>query len=192
MQIIIGLGNPEEKYALTRHNAGWLALDRLLGMDGWRLEKKFQALIKEVGGDLYLKPLTYMNKSGESAQACLSYYHLLEKQFGWRLKKNQDLTQTLFVIQDDLDLNLGAWKISTNSRSGGNKGIQSIIDHLKTQRFTRLRLGIKTEALHQLLPTDKFVLQKFSPQEITLLNQAMDEGLPALTNMKNNHLAIKS
>lgn len=192
MQIIIGLGNPEEKYALTRHNAGWLALDRLLGMDGWRLEKKFQALIKEVGGDLYLKPLTYMNKSGESAQACLSYYHLLEKQFGWRLKKNQDLTQTLFVIQDDLDLNLGAWKISTDSRSGGNKGIQSIIDHLKTQRFTRLRLGIKTEALHQLLPADKFVLQKFSPQEITLLNQAMDEGLPALTNMKNNHLTIKS
>ncbi len=192
MQIIIGLGNPEEKYALTRHNAGWLALDRLLGMDGWRLEKKFQALIKEVGGDLYLKPLTYMNKSGESAQACLSYYHLLEKQFGWRLKKNQDLTQTLFVIQDDLDLNLGAWKISTNSRSGGNKGIQSIIDHLKTQRFTRLRLGIKTEALHQLLPADKFVLQKFSPQEITIINQAMDEGLPALTNMKNNHLAIKS
>ncbi|MDD3285300.1 MAG: aminoacyl-tRNA hydrolase [Patescibacteria group bacterium] len=180
MKIIIGLGNPGDKYALSRHNAGWLALDMLAGADGWRAEKKFNALIKETGGDIYLKPLTFMNKSGESAYKSLRYYHLLEKQFGCLTKKNQDLRDCLIVIQDDLDLDLGKWKISDDSRSGGNKGIQSIINHLKTQRFIRLRLGIKNGELRRLIPPEKFVLQKFGAEEMPILQDSIKNGLTAL------------
>jgi PTH1 family peptidyl-tRNA hydrolase len=79
-----------------------------------------------------------------------------------------------------LDLNLGTWKINQDSRSGGNKGIQSIINHLKTQKFTRLRLGIKTEKLHNPLPADKFVLQRFSNEELNLLNKTMAKAIPPL------------
>lgn len=180
MQIIIGLGNPGEKYAISRHNAGWLALDSLAGADGWREDKKFNALIKEENGIIYLKPLTYMNNSGESAYKILRYYQILSRQFGCLTKKNQDLRASLFVIQDDLDLDLGKWKISDDSRSGGNKGIQSIINHLKTQRFTRLRLGIKNKDLRQIIPPEKFVLQKFSPTELEILHQSTQEGLKKL------------
>ncbi len=180
MQIIIGLGNPGDKYALTRHNAGWLALDRLAGAEGWRQEKKFNALIKESGGFLYLKPLSFMNNSGNSVYRAMRYYQLLSRQFGCLLKKNQNLNKVLFVIQDDLDLKLGSWKISHDSRSGGNKGIQSIINHLKTQQFTRLRLGIKTDSLHNPIPADKFVLQKFENNELPILEEAISQGLKAL------------
>lgn len=180
MQIIIGLGNPGDKYSLTRHNTGWLALDRLAGAEGWRQEKKFNALIKESGGFLYLKPLSFMNNSGDSVYSALRYYQLLARQFGCLLKKDQNLNEVLFVIQDDLDLKLGSWKISHDSRSGGNKGIQSIINRLKTQQFTRLRLGIKTDALHSPIPADKFVLQRFENDELAILEKAIAEGLKAL------------
>jgi len=180
MKIIIGLGNPGDKYALSRHNSGWLALDMLAGADGWRPEKKFNALIKEKGGIIYLKPLTLMNNSGETAYRVLRYYHLLEKQFGCITKKNQDLRDWLIVIQDDLDLDLGKWKISDDSRSGGHKGVQSIINHLKTQRFIRLRLGIKNEELRRLIPPEKFVLQKFSTEELPILQDSIKKGLAAL------------
>lgn len=185
MQIIIGLGNPGDKYAISRHNAGWLALDLMSGADGWREEKKFNALIKESNGIIYLKPLTFMNNSGESAYKALRYYQLLARQFGYIIKKNQDLRNSLFVIQDDLDLDLGKWKISDNSRSGGNKGVQSIINHLKTQMFVRLRLGIKNQDLRQIIPPEKFVLQKFSPSELPLLKDSTQQGLKALQTYIN-------
>lgn len=187
MQIIVGLGNPDAKYALTRHNAGWLALDNLIGSDNWRVEKKFNALSKENNGIIYIKPLTYMNNSGESVYKILQYYHLLAKKFGCLLKKEQNLQDILFVIQDDLDLPLGTWKLSHNSRSGGNKGIQSIINHLKTQNFTRLRLGIKTDALHQLLPADKFVLQKFKAEELKIFDETLKDGLQQLSAYINKN-----
>jgi len=177
MKIIIGLGNPGERYVNTRHNAGWLALDTLVGTSDWYLEKKFNALIKKEAGDIYLKPLSFMNRSGENAYQALRYYHLLNKQLGIFLKKDQDLRDVLGVVHDDLDLNLGTWKISDDSRSGGNKGVQSIIKHLKTQKFQRLRLGIKTELLRNPIPAEKFVLQKFSSDELNQLKTSLNQGL---------------
>lgn len=177
MKIIIGLGNPGERYVGTRHNAGWLALDSLVGANDWHLEKKFNSLIKKEGGNIYLKPLSFMNRSGENTYQALKYYHLLSRHLGVFLKKGQDLKEVLGVIHDDLDLNLGTWKISDDSRSGGNKGVQSIIKHLKTQKFQRLRLGIKTDLLRNPIPAEKFVLQKFSPEELSQLNSSLDQGL---------------
>ncbi|MCF7860204.1 aminoacyl-tRNA hydrolase [Patescibacteria group bacterium] len=182
MQIIIGLGNPGTKYTLTRHNVGWIALDLLAGKEDWREEKRFNALIKESSGHLYIKPLSFMNRSGESVYKVMSFYKLIAKHFLKGVKKEQNLQDCLYVIQDDLDLDLGSWKISKDSSSGGHKGIQSIINHVKTQKFTRLRLGIKTELLRNPLPADKFVLQRFSDQELKTLEIAIKA---ALANFKS-------
>lgn len=180
MKLIIGLGNPGERFQNTRHNIGWIALDKLVGPNDWQLEKKFNALIKKDSGNIYLKPLSFMNRSGESTYQALKYYQLLNRQFGFFIKKEQDLSEVLAVIHDDLDLNLGTWKISSDSRSGGNKGVQSIIQQLKTKHFQRLRIGIKNDLLRNVIPAEKFVLQRFNQEELTDLNNIIPKGLEDL------------
>lgn len=165
MKIIVGLGNPGEQYKNTRHNIGWLALDSLLGDVKWLESKKFQALTYEDGDNLYVKPQTFMNNSGQAVQKILNYYKLLPKNFGILNKKDADLSGVLTVIQDDLDINFGELKIATASGSAGHRGIQSIIDYLKTNNFTRLRLGIKNELLRVHIPPEKFVVSPFSHEE---------------------------
>lgn len=175
MKIIVGLGNPGEQYKNTRHNIGWLALDDLLGEVKWSENKKFNALIHEQGDCLYIKPLTFMNNSGQAVQKILNYYKLLPKNFGILSKKNSDLSDILTVIQDDLDINFGDFKIATDSSSAGHRGIQSIIDYLKTKKFTRLRLGIKNELLRTHIPPEKFVLQPFNHEEKERLKETFSK-----------------
>jgi len=165
MKIIVGLGNPGEQYKFTRHNIGWLALDSLLGEVKWSENKKFNALTYEDDEFMYVKSLTFMNNTGQAIQKILNYYKLLPKSFGILNKKDADLNHTLIVIQDDLDINFGDYKIATDSSSAGHRGVQSIIDYLKTKRFTRIRLGIKNELLRVHIPADKFVLQPFNHEE---------------------------
>jgi peptidyl-tRNA hydrolase, PTH1 family len=176
MKIIVGLGNPGEKYKLTRHNVGWLAINELANQQGgvWKTNKKFNAEICDFGGMLLVKPLTFMNDSGKTVQAILSYYKLLPKTFGVVTKKASDLTGILTVIHDDLDLNLGTYKKSVDSRSAGHNGVQSIIDFLKTKNFNRIRIGINSEVRGQM-PADKFVLQKFSGEELKVVNNQIAE-----------------
>ena len=162
MKIIVGLGNPGEQYKNTRHNIGWIALDIFLGDVKWIENKKFKSLIYQDGENLFVKPLTFMNKSGESVRAILDYYKLWPNE---KEKKEADLNQLLSVIHDDMDLFFGKHKIATNSGSAGHNGIKSIIEHLDTQKFTRLRLGIKNDLLKTYIPPDKFVLQPFSSNE---------------------------
>lgn len=201
MKIIIGLGNPGDKYNITRHNAGFMAVDAIaekLGLE-WVANKKFKAEIAtsppspllirrgvaEPGrgeGLLLVKPQTFMNNSGETVRTVLSYYKLLPRfSFPSLLrrglgggKKDSDLSQTLTVIHDDLDIELGKYKISVDSRSAGHNGVESIINHLKTKNFTRLRIGIKT-TLGEKVPGEKFVLQKFSQEELKIINQVIAE-----------------
>ncbi len=165
MKIIVGLGNPGEKFSNTRHNIGWMALDYFLGNVKWTENKKFKALLYEDGENVFVKPLTFMNNSGQSVRAILDYYKLIPKNFGLINKKNCDLNEVLTVIHDDLDLDFGRHKIATDSSSGGHNGIKSIIAHLKTQKFCRLRIGIKNELLKNVIPSDKFVLQNFNAAE---------------------------
>jgi PTH1 family peptidyl-tRNA hydrolase len=165
MKIVVGLGNPGEQYKNTRHNIGWLVLDYLLGDVAWLENKKLQALIYTENDYLYVKPQTFMNNSGQAVQKILNYYKLLPKNFGILNKKDADLNEVLIVIQDDLDLNFGEIKMATNSSSAGHRGIQSIIDYLKTKKFTRLRLGIKNELLKVHIPPEKFVTQAFNQEE---------------------------
>lgn len=175
MMIIAGLGNPGDKYKNSRHNIAWLALDHLLGEVKWIENKKFKALTYQDGNVLFVKPLTFMNNSGESLRLIMSYYKLLPKSLGFINKKDSDLSSTLKVIHDDVDIDFGKFKIANDSGSGGHNGIKSIIKHLKTQKFTRIRIGVKNELLKNPIPTEKFVLQNFNQEEKETLNKIFSE-----------------
>ena len=180
MKIIVGLGNPGEQYEKNRHNIGFMALDLLLGPVKWQNNKKFQALTYEVGDTIYIKPQTYMNKSGEAVRAVMAYYGLLPKKLGIFSKKDSDLTDMLTVIQDDIDIEIGKWKVSNDSRSGGHNGIQSIINHLHTKNFKRLKIGVKNELLRTRIPAEKFVLQNFSREEKEIIDKVLKEVVLAV------------
>lgn len=117
---------------------------------------------------MLLKPQTYMNNSGKTALAALSYYNLLPKKLGLFRSKNIDLSQILTVIHDDLDIEFGKYKTSFDSRSAGHRGVESIINLAKTKNFKRIRIGIKTDMLGTI-PAEKFVMQKFTREELALL-----------------------
>ena len=174
MKIIVGLGNPGEQYARTRHNIGWLILDSILGDVKWSLNKKWNALVYEQGGDVYLKPQTFMNNSGMAVRAALDYYHLLPKKMGIFSTKDSDLSDVLLVIHDDLDIDLGKMKVAVGSRSAGHNGVQSIINHTKTLSFKRLRIGIRTDE-REHIPADKFVLGRFKPAELKEIDGLIDD-----------------
>lgn len=131
---LVGLGNPGEEYEGTRHNTGRIVVDYILKKNGFpELMKsgKYNALTAkgEIAGKevVALEPETFMNKSGSSV-ALLA-------------KSAKDAERTI-VVYDDLDLPLGAWKISFNRSSGGHRGVESIIKALKTEAFARIRVGI--------------------------------------------------
>lgn len=199
MKIIVGLGNPGEKYKNTRHNAGFMAIDVLAKQLGltWQENKKFNSaiakfplqkggdggltapLIRGDGGVILIKPLTYMNNSGQTVQAILSYYKLLPKKLGIIKQKDSDLSDTLTVIHDDIDIELGKYKVSLDSRSAGHNGVQSIIDYLKTKNFKRVRIGVKTEMINKI-PADKFVLQNFNEEELNIVKKLIGEIVEGL------------
>jgi len=134
-QLIVGLGNPEPKYEQTRHNIGFAAVDAL--SRSWKIplaeNRKFQGEYGEgmaLNGDKIrlLKPLTYMNRSGQAMQAVTSWYNLPP--------------EFVLVIYDDMDLPLGKTRLRLSGSAGGHNGMKSAIAHLGTQNFPRLRIGI--------------------------------------------------
>ena len=184
------MGNPSEKYKNTRHNVGFMAVGAMAKQQNliWQFNKKFNTEItspqpsSRLAGQgegererlILVKPQTFMNNSGQAVQAILSYYKLLPKKLGIIQKKDSDLSDILTVIHDDLDIELGKYKISLDSRSAGHKGVESIINHLKTKNFKRIRIGIRTEMADKM-PAEKFVLQKFNEEEMKIINNLIPE-----------------
>lgn len=151
MFILLGLGNPGEKYRYTRHNAGWILLDEIFGENDWYKEGYAQALCKEVivqGVSLRIcKPLTFMNKSGITAH----YF-----------KEKHDVSpENVIVLYDDIDLPVGSARISFDRGTGGHNGIASVESHLETKAFPRIRIGIGREGARGR----DFVLSRFDPEE---------------------------
>ena len=165
MKIIVGLGNPGEKYKYTRHNVGFMALDFVLGDgDGFmqaRPSKEFKSEVFTLDTDsqkiIFLKPQTYMNDSGLALKVISNFYKI-------------DLTKDLLVIHDEVDLPFATIRLAANSSAAGHNGVQSIINELGTQDFQRLRIGIESRASREEMPTENFVLQNFSEEELTKLN----------------------
>lgn len=151
MKLIVGLGNPGLEYDNTRHNIGFMVLDSMVR--DFRVEKKFEALVskKQIHGEdvLFVKPLTFMNLSGNAVSKIVHYYHI-------------DVNDIL-VIQDDLDMKVGTYKLKKNSSSGGHNGIKSIIQNLGTDSFLRLKVGISNVKKGDVID---YVLGRFSKEEL--------------------------
>ncbi|MBH8554819.1 aminoacyl-tRNA hydrolase [Nostocaceae cyanobacterium CENA357] len=165
-QLIVGLGNPEPKYDQTRHNIGFAAIDALSRF--WQIplaeNRKFQGQYGEGtapgGGKIrLLKPLTYMNRSGQSIQAVTSWYKLPP--------------ESVLVIYDDMDLPLGKTRLRLSGSAGGHNGMKSAIAHLSSQNFPRLRIGIgkpKDAANSDNSESISHVLGRFSVGETQLMS----------------------
>ena len=177
MLIIIGLGNPGEKYTGTRHNVGFEFLDKLKtewNFPDFQLEKKFNAEISkgkvEKQDVLLIKPQTFMNLSGQAVLNILHFYKILP--------------ENILILHDDLDLPLGTFRLAEDSRSAGHNGVQNIIDQLDTQKFRRLRIGIDVKSdpstdlsAEALAKAESFVLQKFSAEEKEKIEKLFPEVL---------------
>lgn len=174
-RIIVGLGNPGDEYKKTRHNVGFIAMDKITDKLGisFNFDKKFNAEIAKSEDTIFVKPMTYMNNSGQAIEAVMSYFKMLPRKMFIKIN-NADLSEILTVIHDDLDINQGKIKTSIDSRSGGHNGVQSIINHLKTKNFKRIRIGIKNE-LKEKIPAQKFVLMRFSGEELEKIDEVLKE-----------------
>ena len=193
MRLIVGLGNPGFIYARNRHNIGFMCVSHLARVNGIRFDKK-QGYARTGSGEIagnrvvLARPQTYMNESGESVSRLVKRFHIS--------------SSDLIIIHDDLDLPTGKIRIRHGSSSGGHKGIDSIIAHLGSQDFYRVRVGISRPALLEGSAEEKeaaviaYVLSDFTPEEREIITQAkpevsraviclLSEGLTAAMNKYN-------
>ena len=174
MILIVGLGNPGKKYIMTRHNLGFRVLDlfkRKNNFSGFKFSKKFKSELSKglfLGEKIILaKPQTFMNNSGKTVKNLVSSFKLQ--------------VSRIWVAHDDIDLPLGKMKIAIGRGSAGHKGVQSIIDELKTKNFIRFRLGTKPK-LSSPNPKiiDKFVLKKFTKEEEKIIKETIKKTCQAI------------
>lgn len=171
--LIVGLGNPGSKYETTRHNAGFLCIENMENELSFKAKKlKFHALIgdtkianKKV---LVMKPQTMMNNSGVAVGECASFYKIPP--------------QNIIVIFDDISLEPGKLRIKRKGSAGGHNGIKSIIAHLGTEEFPRIKLGVGKKP-HPDYDLADWVLSNFPKKDIPLMKEAMDNALGALEMM---------
>lgn len=162
MKLIVGLGNPDLEYQNTRHNFGWLVLHSLAQKNNLNWKKspdKNSQLAEYTHGRekiILSEPLTYMNKSGVAVLALAQFYKIPP--------------ENIIVVYDDLDLPFGTIRLTQGRSSGGHKGLESIIEHLKSKDFIRVRLGIGP----QTGPAEDFVLNKFTSEENKKLPEIID------------------
>jgi PTH1 family peptidyl-tRNA hydrolase len=168
--LIVGLGNPGRRYQLTRHNLGFLLLDRLA--EKWSCSfkpDKSQADLAVTTWDgkpiLLAKPQTYMNLSGQAVAALVGYYRIEPA--------------NILVVLDDHDLPVGRLRLRANGTAGGHKGLASILTHLGTSTLSRLRIGIRSEGTSGELAD--IVLAKFSKSEWPLIDKALETSIAAVT-----------
>lgn len=177
MKLVVGLGNPGKEYEKTRHNIGFSVLDLLVNKYNATFceNKKFNALeavINVIGEKVILvKPLTFMNLSGDSVIKYINYYNI-------------DINN-LLVIHDDLDMELGKIRIAFDSSSGGHNGIKSIIDNLNSQKFTRLKIGISN---NKCVDTKDYVLSKFNDDDLRILSDSYNKVLDIIENFINEDI----
>ena len=175
LSLVVGLGNPGEKYAGTRHNVGFMALEQLAKRQSssFKQQSKLHALAAEVGQGperlRLLMPQTYMNDSGRSIRAALDW-------FGF--EPNQ-----MLILVDDMDLPLGRLRLRLSGGAGGHNGLRSTIAHLGGQEFPRLRIGIGAPALNPVERKQRtvgHVLGRFAVAEQPVLEEVIDEVLAGL------------
>ncbi|WP_050637869.1 aminoacyl-tRNA hydrolase [Candidatus Stoquefichus sp. SB1] len=168
MKLIVGLGNPGKEYDKTRHNVGFMVMDRLADVLNVSIDmKKFKgeyAKLKYQGEDvILLKPMTYMNNSGESVIQVMNYFKI-------------DVDD-LLVIYDDMDMPVGKLRLRESGSAGGHNGVKSLIAHVGTQSFKRIRVGIDK---HPHIKVIDYVLGKFTKDEQPLIDEGIENAVKAV------------
>ncbi|MCK5520263.1 MAG: aminoacyl-tRNA hydrolase [Candidatus Marinimicrobia bacterium] len=176
MKALVGLGNPGSRYEKTRHNLGFMVMDELAKR--WKITFRsgkgdyLQALHSEKDAAL-IKPLTWMNNSGQAVQTFMNWYKLADEE--------------LLVVSDDLDLEFPVMRLRGSGSSGGHKGLDSIIQHISSSNFSRLKLGITNE-IRKIQATESFVLSRFNPEEQKELPELIQKAADAVEYYLNQGL----
>lgn len=168
MKLIIGLGNPGKEYEQTRHNCGFMVIDRLCKKLQVTIDQsKFKGLytkFKYQGEDvILLKPQTYMNLSGESVQEIMRFFKI-------------DI-EDILVIYDDLDMPVGKLRLRQSGSAGGHNGIKNIIKHVGSQNFNRIRIGIDR---HPYMDVVNYVTSKFTKEQMPLIDEGIEKASEAV------------
>ena len=165
MKIFAGLGNPGQKYDKTKHNTGFMTMDHYLDEKGLSLDKdKFEGLWtkQKINGEdvILLEPQTYMNESGRSVSQVANFFKVDP--------------EDILIIQDDMDMPIGKIRIRANGKSGGHNGIKSIIRDLGTEKFNRLKIGIRHPKNATVV---SWVLTPFNDEQQKLMDDAFDTSV---------------
>ena len=174
MILIIGLGNPEEKYENTPHNVGFKTIDLFkerFSFPNFSLKEK--ALISKKDDVILAKPQTYMNESGLAVREIMNFYKISK--------------EDLWIIHDENDLKLGEFKISKDISSKGHNGIKSIIEKIGTQDFIRFRIGINSNQKEDLID---YVLKPFSKENTEIINETIFDVVSSLNDSIINGIKI--
>ena len=182
LKLIVGLGNPGSEYHKTRHNVGFLVLEEIARKNNctFRDNKKLYGKTCEVGSGVsqtrLLMPNTYMNESGQSVRSAKDWFNFENHQ--------------LIVLVDDMDLPLGKIRVRSKGSSGGHNGLKSIINHLGTNEFKRLKIGIGSPSKIQTERKSKtvaHVLGRFSQEEFVMLNFIIEEIISCIESITSNN-----
>lgn len=164
MKLVVGLGNPGKEYVNTRHNIGFMVLDNYALKHHFEIDKKkFNSLYQKVNINnqsvIFVKPNTYMNLSGEAVIKFIKFF---------KININD-----ILIVYDDLDLDCGKYRLRDKGSSGGHNGIKSIINHLQTEEFKRLKIGISND---KLIDTKNYVLGKLSSEQFDKLDHVINKS----------------
>ena len=171
MKLIAGLGNIGEKYFFTRHNAGFMVLDKWAVDNNisFKEDKKLKCFIAKMGENILIKPTTFMNLSGEAVRVVMDYYKIDVKD--------------ILIVYDDIALDLGRIRFRANGSDGGHNGIESIIKHVGTKDFDRLKIGIGPQPN---IPSENYVLQNFPKEQHPELKEILKRADEAIGFYLNN------
>lgn len=164
MKIIVGLGNYGKEYEGTRHNAGYITIDKLVENLNWTIDKKFEAEVIKGEGMILVKPLTYMNESGRAVRKIMDFYKLEP--------------DDLILIHDDLDLGLGECKVVKGVGPKIHNGVNSVEKYMGQKNFWRVRIGVDNRKITGYVGSGAdYVLEKFRSEEKAILNQVIEKAI---------------
>jgi len=165
LKLILCTGNVGDKYSFNRHNAGFMIADLFAEKEGFsfKLETKLKAFIAKFGDFIIAKPTTFMNLSGEALSLIMNYYKIS--------------AEDILIVYDDLAIDLGTLRFKASGSDGGHNGIKSIIQHLGTNKFARLKFGIGPQPN---IPSEKFVLGNFSQEQMPVLKETLKTAVEAI------------
>lgn len=174
MKLIVGLGNPGEQYTRTRHNVGFVVVEKVVEkLEGvsWRLEKKFEAEVIQIGETLFVKPQTFMNRSGESVAKIVRLYKISD--------------ESVYVVHDDLDIILGEYKLQLGKGPRLHYGVESVEQELGSKDFWRVRVGVENRDVkgNSGIPGEQYSLQNFAPYEQETLTKVIEQVVAKLVGV---------